>query len=87
VRTLFVCVWVAGIVSLVAGLFVARQNWRPDVQPFGRQSRVFDIAIHPDRYATRQSLGTIRLFNLAGATLLASGIVMLLLELFRQAGA
>jgi len=44
---LFMTLLLAGILCLVAGMFVTRQTWRPDIAPFGRGSRMFHIALHP----------------------------------------
>ena len=66
-----------GILCLVGGLFLTRQTWRPDIEPFGRRSRLWQIALHPERFATPARLRTIRFLNLAGAAfiLIALGIV------------
>lgn len=59
-----------GIACLVAALFVTRQTWRTDVQAFNRRSRLFQIALHPERFATADRLPFIRSLNLVGATLI-----------------
>ena len=66
-----------GILCLVGGLFLTRQTWRPDIEPFGRRSRLFQIALHPERFATPTRLRAIRILNLAGAALIlcAVGVV------------
>jgi hypothetical protein len=74
---LFLFFLVLGIACLVGALFVTRLTWRPDIEPFGRQSRLFQIALHPERFATSDRLIAIRALNLVGAVfvLLAVGVV------------
>lgn len=64
----------AGIACLVAGLSVTRRHWRADVAPFGRRSRMFQIALHPELYAQPGHLGLIRTLNGIGALLLAGAL-------------
>jgi hypothetical protein len=63
-----------GIACLVGGLFVTRQTWRPDIEPFNRRSRLFQIALRPERFATPDRLPLIRVLNLIGAALIACAI-------------
>jgi len=66
-----------GIACLVGALFITRQTWRTDIEPFGRRSRLFQIALHPQRFATPDRLTAIRLLNLIGTgfVLLAVAVV------------
>ena len=66
-----------GIACLVGGLFITRQTWRTDIEPFGRRNRLFQIALHPERFAMPDRLTAIRLLNLIGAgfVLLALAVV------------
>ena len=73
---LYLLLLIAGILFLVAGLFVTRQAWRTDVEPFGRDSRLFQIALHPERYARADRLGAIRGLNLAGLLLLLGALLV-----------
>jgi hypothetical protein len=79
-EAMFVTTWLAGIVSLVSAMFVARLRWRNDVPPFGRHSQVFDIALHPEKYAAVEALPLIRRLGLLGAALMAIGVLMLAWE-------
>jgi len=67
-----------GNLLLVAGLFVTRLTWRPDAEPFRRGSPIFQIMLHPERFATPERLREIRLLNLLGGAMLcvAGGIVI-----------
>jgi hypothetical protein len=65
-----------GILFLVGGLFVTRMTWRTDVEPFGRRSRLFQIALHPENFAKVDRLREIRLLNLIGALLLFGALVV-----------
>jgi len=68
---------VSGIICLVSALFVTRQAWRADIEPFNRLSRLFQIALHPERFATSDHLQAIRWLNGLGFALVlcALGVV------------
>ena len=76
--TIFLVSLCLGITCLLAGLFLTRQAWRPDIEPFGRVSPLFQIALHPERFAAPGRLRIIRCLNLAGAALIlcALGVVI-----------
>lgn len=69
-----------GIVCLVGGLFMTRQTWRPEIEPFGRRSRLFQIALHPERFATPERLHRIRSLNFAGAAFILCALVVVGLD-------
>ena len=71
----------AGNVLLVAGLFLTRVTWRPDVVPFGRGSPILQIMIHPERFATGDRLRQIRFLNVLGCALIAAAVGVLLYDL------
>jgi len=73
---LFMLLLFGGILFLVGGLFLTRLTWRTDVEPFGRRSRPFQIALHPENFATADRLREIRLLNLAGALLLGGALIL-----------
>ncbi|MGH8616459.1 MAG: hypothetical protein ACREUW_02120 [Burkholderiales bacterium] len=73
---LYLLLLIAGNLFLVGGLFITRQTWRTDVEPFGRRSRYFQIALHPERYARADRLGLIRGLNLAGALLMFGALLV-----------
>ena len=56
----------AGILFLVAGLYMTRMTWRADIEPYGRRQRLFQIAMHPEQFAKPDRLGQIRVLNLIG---------------------
>jgi hypothetical protein len=68
---------ISGNLVLVMGLFLTRLTWRPDVEPFHRGSPIFEIMIHPERFATEERLGQIRLLNLLGSGLLGGAVSVL----------
>jgi hypothetical protein len=74
---LWLALLLAGNLLLVAGLFLTRLTWRPDVEPFRRGSPILQIMIHPERFATQQRLREIRLLNLTGVLLLAAAVGVL----------
>jgi hypothetical protein len=69
-----------GIVCLVGGLFMTRQTWRPEIEPFGRRSRLFQIALHPEHFATPERLRPIRSLNFAGAAFILCALVVVGLD-------
>jgi hypothetical protein len=79
---LFILLLVGGILFLVGGLVVTRLTWRTDVEPFGRSSRLFQIALHPENFAKAERLREIRLLNLVGGLLLCGGLVVVGYDIF-----
>jgi hypothetical protein len=77
-QVLFLVFLSFGIACFVGGLFLTRKAWRSDIPAFGRRSRLFQIALHPERFATSAHLLIIRSLNLTGATsiLCALGVVV-----------
>ena len=61
---------VSGILCLVCALFVTRRAWRADIDPFSRRSRLFQIALHPERFATSDRLQAVRWLNGLGFPLI-----------------
>jgi len=71
----------AGNLLLVAGLFLTRLTWRPDVGPFHKGSPILLIMIHPERFATRDRLREIRFLNALGGALLAAAVGILVYDI------
>ena len=71
---LYLLLLFGGILFLVSGLFVTRLTWRPDIEPFGRRSRLFQIALHPENFARPERLREIRFLNLVGGLLLLGAL-------------
>lgn len=67
---------IGGILFFVAGLFVTRQTWRTDLEPFGRRSRIFQIALHPENFARPDRLREIRLLNVVGGLLILGAMLV-----------
>jgi hypothetical protein len=79
---LFILLLLGGILFLVGGLFVTRLTWRTDVEPFGRRSRLFQIALHREDFAKADRLREIRLLNLVGAVLLCGAVLVVGYDIF-----
>jgi hypothetical protein len=79
---LFMVLLLGGILFLVSGLFLTRLTWRTDVAPFGRRSRAFQIALHPENFAKPDRLREIRLLNFLGAVLLLGAVVVVGYDIF-----
>ena len=78
---LFLFFLTIGIFCLVGGLFMTRQTWRPDIEPFGRRSRLWQIALHPERFATPHRLRPVRSLNFAGGALILCALAVVGLDL------
>lgn len=73
---LYFLLLIGGILFLMRGLFVARLTWRSDIEPFGRRSRLFQVALHPENFARADRLREIRLLNVVGGLLLLGALVV-----------
>ena len=65
-----------GILFLVGGLLLTRLTWRTDIAPFGRRSRAFQIALHPENFAKPIRLREIRILNACGGLLLCCALAV-----------
>jgi hypothetical protein len=74
---LWLALLLGGNLLLVAGLFLTRLTWRPEVEPFGRGSPILQIMIHPERFVMQERLREIRLLNLFGGVLLCGAVGVL----------
>ena len=72
-----------GIFVLLTGVGLTRLHWRPDIPPYGRHTRCFDVTLHPERYVKDAPLRAIRSLNLMGALLLAGAIGVSAYEILR----
>ena len=79
---LFMLLLVGGILFLVGDLFLTRITWRIDVEPFGRRSRLFEIARQPEHIAKADRLREIRVLNLLGCILLGASVAILVYDIF-----
>ena len=80
-----VCLFL-GIACLVAGLFLTRQAWLPDIEPFDRRSSLFHIALHPERFVRPGRLRIIRGLNLAGAALILCAVSVVVYDILNIPG-
>lgn len=67
-----------GILCLVTGLLVTRFNWRDEVPQYRRSTTIFDVVMHPDRYAHVRMVPLIRMLNAVGGILLLLAMLALL---------
>ena len=77
-QVVFFSVLGIGIAFMLGGLLVTRQTWRSDIPAYGRGSRLFQIAMRPENYATSERLPLIRaLFRIGFVFLVCSwGVVL-----------
>ena len=77
-ETAFLALTVLGVFALVGGMVRARLYWRADISPYGRVISSWDVLLHPERYAERRAVRTIRALFLAGLIGVGGGVVVLL---------
>jgi len=82
-ETSFIGLLFSGTVALLAGMLLTRLHWRPDIPPYGRQTRFLDVTLHPDRYVTDAPLRVIRSLTLIGSVLLACAAGVVAYEILR----
>jgi hypothetical protein len=80
---LWLIVLLSGNLLLVAGLFLTRLTWRPDIEPFGRGSPILQILIRPEKFARPERLLAIRLLNLLGVVFLCGATGVLVYDILR----
>jgi len=59
-----------GLGFLISAVFVARRNWRTDIRSYSRQTSIFDVTVHLDRYVMAKAIYRVRLLGIAGLMLL-----------------
>jgi hypothetical protein len=79
----FLGLLLSGTLALIAGMFLTRLHWRPDIPPYGRETRFLDVTLHPDRYVKDAPLRAIRSLTLVGALLLAGAAGLVAYEVLR----
>ena len=72
-----------GILALLAGIMLTRIHWRPDIPPYGWQTRFLDVTLHPERYVKDAPLRAIRSLTVAGGFLLAAAVSVVVYEILR----
>jgi hypothetical protein len=72
-----------GILALLAGMMLTRLHWRPDIPPYGRQTRFLDVALHPERYAKDAPRRAIQSLTVVGAFLLVCAVGLVAYEVLR----
>ena len=77
----FLALVFTGVLALLVGMILTRAHWRPDIPPYGRQTRFLDVALHPERYARGAPFSVIRGLSAIGAALLASAAAVVAREI------
>lgn len=77
----FLALLFPGVLALLGGMLLTRLHWRPDIPPYGRQTRFLDVTIHPERYVKNAPLGAIRTLTVIGALLVASAAGIAICEI------
>ena len=82
-EAVFLALVFTGVLALLAGMILTRVHWRPDIRPYGRQTRFLDVTLHPERYAKDGPFDVIRSLSAVGAVLLACAVAAVARELLR----
>jgi hypothetical protein len=77
----FLSLLLSAIVCLLGGVGLTRLHWRPDLHPYGRQTRALDVALHPEKYVTGAPLRAIRCLNHCGAIFAAGAVGITVYEI------
>jgi hypothetical protein len=80
----FLFALLVGIASLLAGLGIARWNWREDIPGFSRNTNVFDVWLNPANYVKPGTISLIRLLRAVGAGLLLAAVAALVYQLILE---
>ena len=67
----------------LAGFGLTRSNWRPDLRPYGRQTRFLDVTLPPEKYVRVALLRVIRSLNAVGGLLLFGAAAVAAREILR----
>lgn len=79
----FLILLFSGNAALIAGTALTRRHWRPDIPPYGRGTRAFDVMRHPERYVMNAPVRAIRTLNIGGFLLVGGSAAILVYELVR----
>ena len=80
-ETAFLALVFSGVLFLLASIMLTRLHWRPDIRPYGRQTRLLDLALHPERYVENAPLRAIRALTVIGALLVVGAAVVVICEI------
>ncbi len=79
----FLTLLFSGVSALLASTLLTRLHWRPDIPPYGRQTRFLHVTLHPERYVKDAPLRAIRSLSLIGGLLLACAAAVVGYEILR----
>jgi hypothetical protein len=82
-EVVFLSLLFPAIVCLLGGVGLTRLYWRPDLPPYGRQTRALDVALHPEKYVKGAPLRAIRSLNFTGAVLVTGAAGITVYEILR----
>ncbi len=77
--SIFMCIglWVLAVL-------ISRMNWRPDIEPYTRRTRSFDLLIHPKKYVLQRAVSAVRLLVAIGMLFLLIAIGSLVFQFIRD---
>ena len=85
-EALFLTAVLAGTILLIAGMMVARLNWRSDVPPHSLRTRSADVLLHPESYARPEMCFFVRVLSVLGVVSLLVAVFAIIREAILQFG-
>jgi hypothetical protein len=76
-EAVFLLLVLGGVTALVSSILRARLHWRPDIPPYRRRTRSFDVLRHPERYADGSKVPGIRTLSRLGALAIVMALAVL----------
>jgi hypothetical protein len=74
IQTVFLVCLSIGIFALIAAIVFARLKWRPDIEPYGRRTRLFNLAVNLNDYILPHAVTKVRLLGITGIAFLVIAI-------------
>ena len=85
-EALFLTTVLGGTILLIAGIMVARLNWRSDVPPYSLRTRSTDVLLHPEKYALPEACLFVRALGVFGVVSLLVAVFAIIREAILQFG-
>lgn len=84
VQVVYLTSFFIGIAALISAVFFARLNWRPDIEPYSKQTRVFHMALHPNHYVRTDAVPRVCLLTAIGVVFLLIAIGALVFKFIQD---
>jgi len=84
IQAAFLISLLIGVLALVAAISFARLNWRSDIEPYSRRTRLHDLALNLDDYVLPEVVTKVRVLLIAGIILLVIAIGTLVCQFIQD---